>query len=268
MNMRHRCVRWALLAALSAGLSAMSEASARAGRGHGGGGHGGGGHAYRAPRVSAPRGGFKAPRMPRIKSPARASSGRTHSHTSKQLALNTTGASRRGMAGPANPGSTAGTGKINPGSLSGTGFHAVTWPSQCSDRYCRGRDFHQSTRHLRKPVYVRVWPTRSSVPSVRLRLGLPESLLRSRLRLRKVAGVQPRDRGTAAIGAYAARADRSRLSGSSRSGHACDFNGDPATVAPIDGLQRRGFRTRNEQRPGHGYGRGNGNGPGRSGRSW
>ena len=66
-------------------------------------------------------GSFKAPRMARIKSPARTSSAGTHSHTSQQLAMNTTGAGRRGMVGTVNPGSTTSAGKVNAASLSGTG---------------------------------------------------------------------------------------------------------------------------------------------------
>ena len=49
------------------------------------------------------------------------SSAGTHSHTSQQLAMNTTGAGRRGMVGTVNPGSTTSAGKVNAASLSGTG---------------------------------------------------------------------------------------------------------------------------------------------------
>ncbi len=72
-------VRATLLAAMCAGLLVSTAGNCWAGRGGGhGGAHGGG----RAPRVSAPRGGYKAPRMPRVRTPARANTSYARSSSS------------------------------------------------------------------------------------------------------------------------------------------------------------------------------------------
>ncbi len=146
-------VRGAVLAAVLAGLLAVPEAKARPGHGgghggggHGGGGHGGGGHASRAPRLSMPHGGFTAARMPHVRTPARASTGRTQAHSShgqhsastgsshanhsqnpgssgQKLATNTSGTATNGAA--ARAGSTATTGAVKAGTSAGKTTGAV-----------------------------------------------------------------------------------------------------------------------------------------------
>ena len=137
MKTRSGCIRVALALA---GLLTVPGTNAWAGRG---GGHGGRGHGARAPRVSTPRGGgFKAPRMPHVKTPARASTGRVqghatharsttnqvtphanhtpnHSTTAGKLAPNSTVPTRRAASATVSPATSSSA--VKPGGLSGTG---------------------------------------------------------------------------------------------------------------------------------------------------
>ena len=131
-----------------------------------------------------------------------------HSHTSRQLALNTTGASRRGIAGPVNPGGTTGAGKVNHSSLSSAGTAVAGRASPLAGTAAGVTSTSRSGLYGNGYTYG-YGSARSAVPSLRLRLRLPKSLLRTPLRLRPVAGLQPGNRRTAAIGSDAARPDRS-----------------------------------------------------------
>jgi hypothetical protein len=86
--------------------------------------HGGGGRGARAPRVSAYRGSYNAPRMPRAASPARTNGAmsRTHTNNSRSLAgnalnsssstqIHANGKSVLATTGTVNPGT---TGRVNP----------------------------------------------------------------------------------------------------------------------------------------------------------
>ena len=287
MTRRNCRVRWAVLAVVSAGLLALPMANACAGRGgghggggHGGGGHGGGGHGYRAPRVSAPRGGYKAPRMPRVKSPARVNSARTHSHTTQPHAVANNSAShsnhaqshanntgnpgvgtaatpRRGAVANVTLGNTAGS--VNRGNASGTRTAAagrinptttaMAGATQASPTGLGGNIYTYGYGSGARPYRAYGYGSGYRNRYYGRRYGYGRSQGYNRGIVARLRSVD------------AARADRSRLSGPSRSGDACGCDGHPAALAPIDDLQRRGLRTRHEQPPGNGNGNGRGDGP-------
>lgn len=232
-----------------------------------------------------PRGGFKAARMPQVKSPARAgwsrgnghntqqhgagshgpsngNNSQNHANNGQQLAANTSGTTGRGAARAVNPSVTTGSGAFNRGNLTSTGTAvagranpllagtAGTTGAGASGLYGNGYTYGNGPGARQYRAYGYGSGYRNRYYGRGYGYGRSQGYNRaivSRLR-----------------SAYSQLTRIDHDYQGHRVRDASDFDGDPAAFAPIDGLQRSGFRTRNEQRPGHGYG--NGYGPGTGGR--
>jgi hypothetical protein len=110
MKPRSSWIRATCLGALVLGMLAVDAADAWAW-------HGGGGRGARAPRVSAYRGSYNAPRMPRAAGPARTNGAmsRTHTNNSHSLAANALNSSSSKQIHANGKSALATTGTVNPG---------------------------------------------------------------------------------------------------------------------------------------------------------